>query len=332
MAKSLRQAAKSFNNTRWDEPIKDDLFAIPQKATRTRLYDHLATVRQHFVEFYSEKKKGNTGFYELCLNWDPVQDKEVEGGCPMCDAGMKPTEHHYAYLIVRQKNAKPGTPITVHPVRLTGKLAGGIVKLSEIVYPDPDSLPEGWDGEDAPDAIDQKFGFDVFLRKEEVNGKTDYIASHSDKSALTKAERAAFEEYISNGHDVAKLAKAGLRPRAEISQKLVQLKVIKGAVASAAKNKRYEDLDQDQVPGEGEGDGGEDPASPAPAKTNKVQAKPGKAKPEAEEEDAEPAPRAKPQQARKLPWDEGEEGEEHERSFATPEEDDAPAEEAADEE
>lgn len=325
MAKSLRQAAKSFNNTRWDEPIKDDLFAIPQKATRVRLYSQLATVRQHFVEFYSEKKKGQTGFYELCLNWDPVKDEEVEGGCPMCDAGMKPTEHHYAYLVVRQKNQK--APVTVHPVRLTGKLAGAIVKLSEIVYPDQDSFPEGWEGEEAPDAVDPKHGFDIFLRKEDNNGKTEYVASHSDKAPLTKVEREAFEEYIENGHDVAKLAKGGLRPKSEIQQKLVQLKVIKGGTASTAKsNKRYDDLDQEQVPSDGE-----DPASPAPPKAGKTAGKPKPAPVEEDEEQAEP--RGKPTSQRHLPWEDGEEGgEEHGRSYANPSDDDVPSEEEANDE
>ncbi len=331
MAKSLRQVAKTFNNTRWDEAIKPDLLSIPQKPLRVRMYNHICTIKQHYVEFRSnDPKKGMTGFYELCLNWDPVEDKEIEGNCPMCDSGMQPTTHNYAYVIVRKKDADPKQPLVV-PVRMTGKLTGSILKLSNFVF--PEGPPEGWEGEELPDATDPKFGFDIFLSKEENNKKTDYVANQTQNvTPLNKFERQAFEEYIADGHDVAQLAKAGVRPRSEVYSKLVKLNVIKGGASSNQSSgggkKSYDNLDdEEQVPG-----GDEDAAVPAP-RTGKKPA------PQVDDDDDQEAaaPPVKPpkagQQRRSLPWDEGDEEEAPapkprsgtSRTIATPDDDDVPS-------
>jgi hypothetical protein len=316
MAKSLKAAAKNFSNQgRWDDPIKDALFSIPTKNTRVRFYDTIITVRSHWIEFYSEKKKGMTGYAELCLNWDPTTDDDTDRGCPMCAQGMKYTEHHYAYLIDRGAQKKSGNTV-VRPVRLTNKLASAIVKLSEMVYPDDD---------DAPDATDQKGGFDVFLRQENNNNKVDYVCGHSDKSPLTKEERAAFAEYVSE-YNVAELAKP--RPKKEVEDKLTRFKVIEGGAGGSGgkpdarkqqPKRNYDEYDQEQVPGDDDGD----PAAP-PSKAGKKPEKPIPKRTSISADDGdEDDGKGK---NRKLPWSEDEEDEEGgpSRSYSTPDAEDAP--------
>lgn len=329
MAKSLKAAAKSFNQGRWDDPIKDELFTIPPKSTRIRFFSEIITVRQHWVEFYSEKKKAMTGYFDLCLDWDPTTDESTGGGCPYCEAKLRYTEYHYAYVISRSEQAKAKMAI-VHPIRLTAKIASAVVKLSDIVY-------EGVD--DAPDATDVKGGFDVFIRSENTNGKVEYHVSHGDKTPLTAEEREAFKEYVAE-KNIGKMAKAGTRPYDEIARKLSERGVEGGGDKDSGakkplgtkpkpKAKDYEKYDE-EVPNDED-----DPASPP--------ARPGKApKPDVtkktsltgdDEEEEAPAPRrpaAKPAakapaSKKPLPWEDEEEA--PSKSYVDADEEDAPADE-----
>ena len=88
MGKTLRKVNRNYNNRgRWDEAFKDDLFAIPSKATKVRLYNEFDEIPTHWVEFYSKKKEGKTGFYALCLNWNHETGEQEDNGCPYCTHG-----------------------------------------------------------------------------------------------------------------------------------------------------------------------------------------------------------------------------------------------------
>lgn len=307
----MKDAAKSQgNNGRWDQSFKDEVFAIPGKSTPVRLWEEVKEIRQHWVEFVSQTK-GKTGYGEMCLNWDPVNEKTVDGGCPLCEQGKKPTTYYYGFLINRRVQQKSGNTV-VQPIRMTAKLAGRIGKLSEIAYPDL--------GDDAPDATDQKKGFDVLISQTNTNGKIEYEAHAGDKKPLTKDEAAAFEEYVAE-HDLGKLAKGSMRPRAELVEGLGRRGVegfssSKGAAANgAAKKRNYEDYDSP------DDEDAAVPAKKAPAaKTEKRSSLTG------DDEDEDETPRRKP--ARKTALDEDEEEEATpSRRYATADEDDAPDEE-----
>jgi hypothetical protein len=312
MAK-LKDAAKNQgNNGRWDQSFKDEVFAIPGKSTPVRLWEEVKEIRQHWVEFISQTK-GKTGYGEMCLNWDPVNEKTVEGGCPLCEAGKKPTTYYYGFLINRRVQQKSGNTV-VQPIRMTAKLAGKIGKLSEIAYADL--------GDDAPDATDQKKGFDVLISQTNTNGKIEYEAHAGDKKPLTKDEVEAFEEYVAE-HDLGKLAKGSMRPRAELVESLGRRGVegfsAQKASASngAAKKRNYEDYDSP--------DDEEDAVVPA----KKAAAKPAAAAKRSSltgDDEEEEAPRRKP--ARKTALDDDEEEDATpSRRYATADEDDVPDEE-----
>lgn len=301
MAK-LKDVKNQGNNGRWDLSFKDDLFQIPNKSTPVRLWEEIREIRQHWVEFVSQTK-GKTGYGEMCLNWDPVSEKTIEGNCPLCEAGKKPTVYYYGFMINRRARS-----LVVQPVRLTQKLASKIGKLSEIAYPDL--------GEDAPDATDQKRGFDVMISQSNTNGKVEYEAHAGEKKPVTKEEREAFEEYVAE-HDIGKLAKAAVQPRAALLDGLARRGVEGFAAAkanSAAKKRNYEDYDS--AP-----DDDEDPV--APAKKSSAAAKPAKRASLTGDEDEDDVPARKP--ARKTALDEDDEEEATpSRRYATADEDDAP--------
>lgn len=309
MAK-LKDAARGQNTGRWDASFKDDIFKIPSKSAPVRLWEEVKEIRQHWVEFISQTK-GKTGYGEMCLNWDPVTETSVDGKCPLCENGRKPTVYYYGFLLNRRVQQKTGN-CTVQPIRMTAKLAGKIGKLSEIAYPDL--------GDDAPDATDQKRGFDVLLSESNTNGKIEYEAHAGEKKPLTKEEREAFEEYVAE-HDLGKLAKSAVQPRAALITELAR-KNAEGFSANqatdrkgnvAAKKRDYEAYDSP--------DDDDDPVTPSPAK---------KAAPKAEkrssltddDDDEAPAPR----KARKTALDDEDEEEGPSRRYSTPDEDDAPEE------
>lgn len=307
MAK-LKEAAKRQQRGYWDASIKESLLQVPPKPLPLRLWEEVKEVRSHWVDFVSETK-GKTGFGELCLNWDPVNEKTLDGGCPLCEKGNKVTSYYYAFAINRKAQAKGGGMITVHPIRLTGKLAGKIGNLSEIAYPEL--------GEDAPDATDIKKGFDVLVSQTNTNGKIEYEAHAGDKKALTKDEIEAFEEYVAE-HDIGKMAKSGMQSRATIIDNLAKRNVPgfgngssqqKDKPASSAKKRSYEDYDS---PADDE-----DAAVP-PSR---------KAKPEAEkrqsltgDDDEDETPR----KSRRTALDDDEEDAAPVRRYATPSADDTP--------
>ena len=306
MAK-LKDAAKSQGNSgRWDQSFKDDLFTIPNKATPIRLWEEIKEVRQHWVEFISQTK-GKTGYGEMCLNWDPVGEKSVEGSCPLCESGKKPTTYYYGFLINRRVQQKTGNS-TVQPVRLTAKLAGKVGKLSEIAYPDL--------GDDAPDATDSKRGFDVMISQTNTNGKVEYESHAGEKKPITKEEREAFEEYVAD-HDIGKMAKTAVQPRAALMEALARRGVEGFTVSkasSAAKKRNYEDYDS--APDD------EDPVAP-PAKKVVAKAAPAKRASLTGDEDEEDAPPAR-KPARKTVLDEEDDEAPPSRRYATADADDAP--------
>lgn len=312
---SLKKAAKNQgNNGRWDEPIKSEMFPIPTKATPVRLWSDITEIRQHWVEFVS-KTKGNTGYGELCLNWDPATETEnLDAGCPLCASGKKPMVYYYGFLFNRRAQAKTQNT-TVQPVRLTGKLAGKIGKLSEIAYPDM--------GDDAPDATDPKQGFDVFISQSNVNSKVEYDAQFGEKRPLTKEEKAAFEEYAEE-HSIGAMAKPFIKSRADLLDKLGKMGV-EGFSAvrkdkagdRPAKSRNYEDYDQ--AP-----DDDEDPASPPPSKSKQAEKPKQKASLTGDDdEDEESGARVRPS-GKKSRLDDEEET--PSRSYAAPDEDEAPSE------
>lgn len=311
MAK-LRDAAKNqANNGRWDQSIKDELFQVPNKSTPVRLWEEVNEVRQHWVEFVSQTK-GKTGYGEMCLNWDPVAEANVQGSCPLCESGNKATTYYYGFLINRRVQQKTGN-CTVQPIRMTAKMAGKIGKLSEIAYPDL--------GEDAPDATDPKKGFDVLLSQTNTNGKVEYEAHAGEKKPLTKEEREAFEEYVAE-HQLGKMAKGALQPRADLVNGLARRGVTGFAPAAnapdrkgnaAAKKRSYEDYDA--AP-----DDEDDPVAPA----KKSAAKAEKRASLTGDDDEEETPR-KP--ARRTALDDDEEEATPSRRYSTPDADEAPDEE-----
>lgn len=302
----MKDAAKSQgSNGRWDQSFKDDLYTIPSKSAPVRLWEEVKEIRQHWVEFVSQTK-GKTGYGEMCLNWDPLNEKVIEGDCPLCATGKKPTVYYYGFLINRRVQQKSGNTV-VQPIRMTAKLAGKIGKLSEIAYPDL--------GDDAPDATDQKRGFDVMLSQSNTNGKIEYEAHAGDKKPLTKDEKEAFEEYVAE-HDLGKLAKSAIQPRANLLEGLGR-RGVEGFASSkssagantAAKKRNYEDYDS---PDE---DDAAVPAKKATAKAEKRSSLTG-------DDDEDDAPPKKP--SRKSALDEDDEEEAPSRRYSTPDADDVP--------
>ena len=241
---SLKKAAKETggNDGRWDDPLKSDKYEIPTKSTLIRAWDEVHEVHSHFVEFYSEKKKGKTGYPELCPNWDPVKEEAIDGGCPLCEAGQKPQVHMYLFIIDRRAQQKSGTTLP-KVVRFTKKFAGKIGRLSEMAYPDMEE-------DQQPDPTDRKMGFDFWISQSNNNGKTEYDCNAGDKKPLTKDEIAIFTEFAEE-RPIGKLVKKFIKPRNEILQSL-QRSGVEGFGKPAsrdsgqnktAKRRTYEDYD-----------------------------------------------------------------------------------------
>jgi len=338
---TLKKAASNNNNRqRWDESFKDDVYEIPSKPSRNRIFNDVTTVPMHWVEFFSVKRKEKSGYYDQCLNWDYENEKAADNGCPMCELGIRASSYTYAYLINRSEQKKGN--LQVRPVRLTPKCVSDLLKLSDIAY--SEGAPDGWaDEENLPDATDPKFGFDILISKSQNNNKTEYPvhSAENGKIALSKEETRAFKEYIEHVN-FAKLAKASLAPKAEIMAKLIQLGVIDGPSgggggggnSAKASSKAKEDYSKyDDVP-----EDGDDPVTAPPPKGGKAAPASSGKKPEkraslSEDDDAPVKPKAgKPGKAaeRALPWEEGDEEGESETSYATPDADDAPSEDDED--
>ena len=326
---TLKKAAQNSNNRqRWDESFKDDLYDIPGKPSRNRLYNDVTTVPMHWVEFFSVKRKEKSGYYDLCLNWDYENEKSTDHGCPMCEAGLRVTSYTYAYTINRAEQKKGN--LQVRPIRLTPKCVSDLLKLSDIAY--SEGAPDGWDDEDSlPDATDPKFGFDILISKSENNNKTEYPVHTAEggRIPLTKDEVRAFKEYI-EGVSFAALAKAATPPKAEIAAKLAKLGVIEGGADSARTQKAEKDYSKyDDVPADGDDDPVTAPPKGGNSKTGKGKA-PERRASLMDDDDASPKSGKGKQGKKDLPWDE-DEGGASERSYATPGDDDVP-DEAADEE
>lgn len=334
----LKKVAKGYNNKgRWDESFKDDMFQIPSRATRVRLHDEFTSIPTHWVEFFSKKQKGNTGFYALCLNHDYESGEHADNGCPYCEAGMRVNNYNYGFVISRreQKNA-----LQIRPIRLTAKCTNDILRLTDVAYPDED-WPDGWKSEDGdgPDATHPKYGFDITIAMVKNNKKTEYEVHVADegKKPLKKSEWQAFKDYSSQV-SFGELAKAGLETRQEVVQKLGILGISgegggddeEGGSTGGKKTSGKSYDKYDEVPDEDEE--AEEKAKPAAKKpaSKKPTSKPpaAKAKPvqsltdDEEEADGDDAPREG------LPWDGEDEDEEGlERSYSDPDEADAPDEE-----
>ena len=324
MAK-LKAAAKQGygQRTRWDESFKDEQFQYPSKPKRIRLGDELCVVPMHWVEFFSEQKGKKTGFFELCINHD--YDEEVGDdtrGCPLCALGYSVTKYSYAYCLDRSEQRRGN--LQIKPIRLTPKATNDIVKLSNNAF--EDEPPEGWEEDDLPDATDPKFGFDITINIEEKNSKTEYpvhVATKNPLVSLTKEEFRAFKTYYSQVN-FAELAKKGQPSVAEVQAKLVQLGLAGGGEAAAAKKPgktkaksaehydSFDDDDDEQIPDDDSEDTKKKPASkdkPAGKKRKVVESVVD------DDDDGD------------LPWDEEDEDEGVSRTYATANEDDAPADE-----
>jgi hypothetical protein len=187
-------------------------------------------------------------------------------------------------------------------------LAGKVGKLSEIAYPDL--------GDDAPDATDSKRGFDVMISQTNTNGKVEYESHAGEKKPITKEEREAFEEYVAD-HNIGKMAKTAVQPRAALMEALARRGVEGFTVSkasSAAKKRNYEDYDS--APDD------EDPVAP-PAKKAVAKAAPAKRASLTGDEDEEDAPPAR-KPARKTVLDEEDDEAPPSRRYATADADDAP--------
>lgn len=322
---SLKKAAKNFggNRGRWDEAFKDDQFPIPSKATRVRLFNEVETVPTHWVEFYSKKQKGQTGFYALCINHDYDTGETVDNGCPYCKAGFRVSNYVYGYIISRREQRKGA--LSVKPIRLTPKCTNDILRLTDVAYPD-EEWPDGWNEDEGPDATHPKFGFDITIAKITKNKKTEYEVHVADggKVALKKSEFQAFKAYADQ-MPFAELAKAGLESKAEIERKLVELGINDGGSGGGSgKSTNYEDYDSIDDDDEGDDDG-DDPVTAAPPKKKAKKKAAAKKKPKAKkvesltDDDDEG-------DDRDLPWDDEdeEEDEDMETSYSDPDEEDAP--------
>jgi len=336
---NLRKAGKAYNKNRerWDASFANDQFKIPDgRATKIRLGEKVDVIPHHWVEFYSEKKKGKTGFYQLCLNWNFETGEHQDRGCPMCEAGIRASNYAYAYVISRAEQRKGN--LQVRPVRLTPKCTNDILKLTDIAYPD-EEWPEGWQDEDGPDATDPQYGFDIMISMEKNNSKTEYpvhVAQGGIKP-LTKEERRAFKDYMAQV-DFAELAAAGLPSAAEIKADLQRLGILEGGKAASeggAKKAAKANYDEyDEVPeDDGDAEDEDDPVVEKPRASKKKAAEPKKDKSrkvqsltDDEDEDDEGGNRS-------LPWDDEDEEDEEgpARSYATADEDDAPEDDEDDE-
>jgi hypothetical protein len=318
MGKSLRKASKGFKNRgRWDEGFKDDQFQIPGKATKIRLFDEFDTIPHHWVEFYSNKKKGMTGFYALCQNWDYEEGEYADNGCPYCEADLRVTNYTYGFVISR-KEQRQGN-LQVRPIRLTPKCTSDILNLTESAYPD-EEYPEEWEDEDGegPDATHPKFGFDITIKVGKKNNKTEYTVSYADngKCPLKKSELKAFQD-AAEQIPFAELALAGLETKEEAARKLKELGVLDGGSSEPQKKKSsdyndYDEDDDDEVPD----DEDEKPKSSKPAKKKAKTAKKVTAIPDDDDDEDD----------RSLPWDDEDDDDEdgNERAYADDDEDDAP--------
>lgn len=302
---SLKKAAKTFstNRERWDAPFQNDLFKIPEgRPTRIRLLPEVDTVPTHWVEFFSKKKGGKTGYYELCLNHDYSSEETVDRECPMCALGMRVSNYVYAYAIHRSEQKKGN--LQIRPVRLTPKCVSDIIKLTDIAFPD-EEWPEGWtDTDGGPDATDEKFGFDIMISRENKNNKIEYPVhvAQGGYNALTKEERRAFRDYVES-FPIGEMAKKGVLTLKEARASMERIGLLESTATSVSSAKTYSSFDDDDEEDEA-------PARPV-RKAPKAKAK--KVSSLTDDDD------------RPLPWDdEDEEEDSPERSYATPDEDDIP--------
>lgn len=326
MATSLKKAAKdSGTSGRFDDPIKGDMYQIPTKNTQIRAWEEVHEARSHYVEFYSEKKGGKTGFPEFCLNWDPVKEAVVDGGCPLCEKGHKTQTHYYLYIIERRAQQKTGSTI-VKVVRFTGKFAGKVGKLSEMAYPDMDP-------DEAPDATDRKQGFDIFISQSNNSGKTEYECGQSDKKPLTKDEIAAFEDYAEE-HNISKMIKPFIRSRTEVLNQLTKMGVDGfggskpaggGREQGQARGKKRSYEDFDEVPEDGDKEPAAKPSRRARDEDDEPPArKPAKRTSLTGDDDEEDADDVRPKGKSRLDKEDDEPPAKPRRSYATASADDAP--------
>ena len=330
MAKLRKKKFSGGSQGRWDESFMSDQYKISeQRAKRIRAWEDIEEVPTHYIEFFSEKKGGKTGYYELCLNWDYGKGEAAENDCPACRAGIRTSNYLYGLCIDRVEQKKG--VLQIHPIRLTNKCGGDIMKLSEIAY-DEEEMPEDWDEDEPPDATDIKYGFDIMISVAKNNGKTEYPVNVANKGMkpLNKEEIRAFRDYADQV-DFAALAAKGMTPMAAFEKSLRDKGLLDGggsgsaASASSKKSTNYDDYDE--VPEDDEDD--EDPVT-APPKRRKKQ--PSTKKPASKarkvqsltDDDEEDGEEDEPVE-RSLPWDdEDDEDEAPSRTYATPDKDEAP--------
>lgn len=315
---SLRKAAKKSygSRQRWDEDFKDEQFKIPSKPTRVRLGPEISGVPMHYVKFRNKEGK-ETGFYELCVNWNYDREEREDRGCPMCESGIRETTYSYGYLIARTEQAKGN--LQVRPVRLTPKHTNDIVKLSDVVYEDGEA-PDGWDDDELPDATDPAFGFDLMISVDESNNKTEYkvtVPIKKPQVKLTKEEFRAFKAYAQQV-DFNALAKKAQPSVSDVQKKLQSIGLIEGDDSSSRslgkkkkpKARAEEDYDayDDEVPED-------DPVDPAPKKKKRPAKKAKQVAAIGEDDD---------ESSEGLPWDEDDDDGSVEKTYATADEDDAP--------
>lgn len=312
---NLRSAKDAVSTKNWNENFKPEIYQIAPKGERIRLFDKLVGIKTHRVDIISPTK-GPTGYQELCLNWDPVSEKEVDGDCPMCAEGAKQSQEFWGYQMNRRARAKSGE-ILLKIIRFTGVAAAKLADLSNKVYLVGDEevddqrkpLPEGFDESDPPGADHRVHGFDFTIKKTEKNGKTEYEVDSQPGwvTSLTDDEIEAFDEYAQI-HDIGRAARKGqLSPaafRAKLQKSSGQPQQQKRPPAKTqAERDRAAFDDEDQIP--------EDDAPPQrqAAKAAKTQAV---------------KPQAKPQVRAKASLSGDDDEDEHVRNYAGADASDAP--------
>lgn len=263
MAKvSLKKVSKDRKKPQWDASFRDDLYSIPTRNERLRLWEVLVPVHSHYLEFTS-KEGARTGFPKLCLAWDPATGEERPGvKCPMCEAGIRVDEYFYGYCFSR-KAAKKGN-LRIQPIRMTKNLMGDIGQQSYSKYEDM--------GDDAYEAIDPEHGWDVIVRMEKDGKRTTYKTESGDGfTPLTKEEREAFEEYTEE-INIEELAANGCDSEKEILETLKRLQGMGGG--SKDKKAKGKSSDDEEIPDDDDGDDDDDapkkPSKKVAAKKEKV--------------------------------------------------------------
>lgn len=187
----------------WDKDIKDDYVQLSSKPTRLRIIA-IAFTKGHYINPSVRNEDGTAkkGFQKSCLKFSSVQfnetgDGDVDAECGSCDLGLNASATGVGYAFMRREQRALKETI-IRPLRLPGTVIQQIEATAPSVW---EMSPDNWnaeeEGSELPDALHPVYGWDVNISKEGTGLTTKYTVNVVDggKSALTKAELEAFEEY-----------------------------------------------------------------------------------------------------------------------------------------